>query len=277
MDRRTVRAGDAAIPAIGLGTWQLKGSICADRVADALSIGYTHVDTARMYGNHEAVGEGMRRSGVDRDRIFLTTKLWLDELRRKDVIARTEKSLQELKTDHLDLLLIHWPSDEVPLRETLEAMLEMRDRGRVRHIGVSNFPPSHLEEAVRIAPIVCDEVEYHPLLSQDRLLVALRTRDLGLIAYSPLAHGDAPGDETLRAIAADHGKSAAQVALRWLIQQDGVVAIPKASSRTHLEENFAVFDFVLDEEEMRRIRSLALEEGRRTADPDFAPVWERRG
>lgn len=272
---KTIVTGNALIPALGLGTWQLQGKHCADCVADALAAGYRHVDTAQRYDNHEAVGAGLRRSGLARDEVFLTSKLWFEHLRRDDALASMEETLKELGTDYVDLMLIHWPNPKVPLEETLEAMQRMREKGWIRHIGVSNFPPSWLEEAAELAPIVCDQVEYHPLLSQGHLLDALRAREIALIAYSPLAHGEVVDEPTLVEIGRAHERSAVQVALRWLLQQERVGAIPKASSREHVEENLRVFDFELDEEEMRRIHALARREGERTVDPDFAPGWER--
>jgi 2,5-diketo-D-gluconate reductase B len=272
---KIIKAGDAEIPGLGFGTWQLQGQACADRVADALGVGYRHLDTAQMYENHAQVGAGMRRSGVVRESIFLTTKLWFDSLHRAAVRRSTEESLRDLGTDYVDLLLIHWPNEEVPLQETLDAMLEQREKGRVRHIGVSNFPPSWLEEAADAAPVVCDQVEYHPLLSQDPVLGPIRGRGLALIAYSPLAHGELLEHPVLREIAGAHGRTPAQVALRWLIQQSQVGAIPKAASRDHLQQNFQIFDFNLGDDEMQRLHGLAKREGERTVDPDFAPRWER--
>lgn len=271
----TVDANGARIPALGMGTWQLRGRVCEDRVADALAIGYRHVDTASMYENHERVGRGVRASGVDREELFLTTKLWLDDLRPYAVRASTERALRELGTDYVDLLLVHWPNPDVPLPSTIESMMELVERDRVRSIGVSNFPPSWVERAAAAGPVVCDEVEYHPLLSQDHLLAPLRARGMALLAYSPLAHGEALDEPLLQRIGDAHGKTAAQVSLRWLLSQEGVAAIPKASSREHLEEDFAVFDFDLDGDEQARIHDLAERRGRRTVDPDFAPRWER--
>jgi len=267
--------GAARIPALGLGTWQVQGRTCADRVADALAVGYRHVDTAQAYDNEEDVGRGLRRGAVGRDEVFLTTKLWRENLTRDAVLRTSEESLSRLGTDYVDLLLIHWPSDQVPVEETLDAMREIQERGRARHLGVSNFPPSWLERAAAHTTLVCDQVEYHPLLSQDHLLGPLRERGMALVAYSPLAHGEIPKCETLAEIGRAHGKSASQVALRWLVQQEGVRAIPKAASREHLEENFRVFDFDLDPAEMERIHALATRNGERTVDPEFAPSWER--
>jgi 2,5-diketo-D-gluconate reductase B len=271
---RTLPARDAEIPRLGLGTWRLSGSLCEARVADALAIGYRHVDTAQKYENQREVGRGIRRGGVDREEVFLTSKLWIENLQPDAVVVTTEDSLRELGTDYLDLLLIHWPSDEINLERTLDAMLMLRDYDRIRHLGVSNFPPSWLESATLHAPVVCDQVEYHPFLSQDHLLKPIRERGMALVAYSPLARGRVMEDETLAEIGAAHRRSAAQVALRWLLQQDAVAAIPKASSRDHLEQNLQVFDFALSAEEMQSIHDLA-ERGERTVDPDFAPRWER--
>lgn len=271
----TVTAKDAEIPALGLGTWKLAGRTCVDCVADALAIGYRHLDTAQRYDNHESVGAGIRASKIPREEIFLTTKVWWEKLQRDAVLSSTEASLRELGTDYVDLLLIHWPNQDVPLEETFDAMLELRDQGRARHLGVSNFPPSWLEEAAQEGPVVCNQVEYHPFLSQDHLLEPLRARTMALVAYSPLARGEVTRNETLVKIGAAHDRSAAQVALRWLVQQDRVCAIPKASSRAHLEENFRIFDFELSHDEMRRIHGLAKSAGERTIDPEFAPSWER--
>lgn len=273
MKRISVR--DARIPALGFGTWKLQGSRCAERVADALAVGYRHIDTAEAYDNQEQVGLGLRRSKVAREEVFLTSKVWFENLRRADLLARAETSLKELGTDYLDLLLVHWPNPEIPLGETLAALRELQEKQRLRHIGVSNFPPSWVEAAVEQAPLVCDQVEYHPLLSQQPLLETLRAHDMALVAYSPLAHGKLLENETLQEIARGHDRSPAQVALRWLVSQDRVAAIPKASSREHLEQNFAIFDFELDESEMQRLHALAERKGERTIDPAFAPVWER--
>lgn len=272
---KTISARGATIPALGFGTWQLQGDVCAERVCDALATGYRHIDTAQRYDNHEAVGEGLRRAEVARDEVFLTTKLWHDQLGGDAVRNASERSLRELDTGYLDLLLIHWPSDDVPLEETLNAMVGLREEGLVRHVGVSNFPQSSLERAAELAPVVCNQVEYHPLLSQDHLLGSLRARDMALVAYSPLAHGEVLDDPVLREIAETHERSASQVALRWLLSQDGVAAIPKASTRRHIEDNFRVFEFDLTDAEIARIDALARERGNRTADPEFAPQWER--
>ncbi len=265
--------GGDRVPALGLGTWQLEGGDARDGVRHALSLGYRHLDTAQAYENEAEVGDGLRASGVDRDDVFLTTKVWLDHLAYGDLIASADASLRRLKVDYVDLLLIHWPSEEVELAETLDALQEVQHAEKTRHIGVSNFTPSLLAEALRLAPgLVCDQVEYHPYLDQRALLEVVREHGLFLTAYSPLARGKVLEDAVIREIADGHGKRPAQVALRWLVQQDRVAAIPKASSAAHRAANLDVFDFALSDEEMARIAGLAQEDGR-LIDPAFAPEW----
>lgn len=262
------------VPKIGLGTWQLTGRKCRDAVKNALSIGYRHVDTAQAYGNERQVGQGIQASKVDRDDIWLTTKVWRDKFRSEDVLSSVEESLRKLETDYIDLLLIHWPSEKVPFEETLEAMNQLVEENKVKNIGVSNFEPSQLEEAMNASErkLLTNQVEYHPFLSQKELLEKCRENNMMLTAYSPLARGDALSNEVLTAVASKHGKTSAQVALRWLVQQENVAAIPKASTHTHQSDNLNIFDFKLNENEMQRISELA--SGDRKVDPAFAP-WER--
>ena len=261
------------VPALGYGTWQLTGAACVEGVADALAIGYRHIDTAQIYDNEAEVGEGMRRADVERDAIFLTTKVWFDRYTRDTLPPSVDASLRKLGTDYVDLLLLHWPSDEVELEETLEAMRQVQEQGKTRHIGLSNYPPSQVRRAQRQATIFCNQVEYHPYLSQDDLLSVARQTDHMLTAYSPIARGRVADDPALRAIAEAHGKSVVQVALRWLIQQDHVAAIPKASTPEHRRSNFDIFDFQLSDEQMGRIA--ALDQGLRLGEPAWAPDWER--
>jgi 2,5-diketo-D-gluconate reductase B len=260
------------VPALGYGTFQLSGSQCERGVAHALSVGYRHLDTAQAYENEDRVGAAIAASGVPREEIFLTTKLWTSELTRDRVGPATDASLRRLGTDQVDLLLIHWPSPEVPLGETLAAMVAVMDAGRTRSIGLSNFPPSLVREALEHAPILCNQVEYHPFLGQPRLRELAAEHDLLLTAYSPLARGRVDGDDTLREIAAAHGATPAQVALRWLVDQDRVAAIPKATSPERIEENLGALEPRLDDAERRRID--ALERGERLIAPTFAPDWE---
>lgn len=265
--------GKAGIPALGLGTWQLTGEDCARTVREALALGYRHVDTAQAYENEAEVGRGLREAGVPRDEVFLASKLWFGNTTAEGVARSTGESLRRLGVEHLDLLLVHWPSDEdAPLEETLDAMAEEVEKGRVRHLGVSNFPPSWLGRALAHRPLACLQVEYHPLLAQERLLGMVRGHGMALVAYSPLARGRALEEEAVREIAKAHGCSPARVVLAWLLGQEAVGAIPKASSRAHLEENLAALELELDAEERERISGLA--RGERVIDPSFAPDWE---
>ncbi len=265
------------LPALGFGTWQLNGAQCESAVEYALELGYRHVDTAQAYGNEREVGRAIARSGVKRDAIFLTTKLAPGNLAAKDVTRSLAGSLEALDTDHVDLLLIHWPSTTVPMGETLRAMGEAKAQGRVKHIGVSNFTVAHMREAIEThkAEIFCNQIEYHVLLGQNRVLDFARARGIMVTAYCPLARGRIGGQPELVATAKRHGKSAAQVALRWLIQQDGVAAIPKSSKREHIAANFALFDFALSESEMVEIGKLRGDA--RVVSPGFAPEWDAAG
>ncbi|HVL98160.1 MAG TPA: aldo/keto reductase [Egibacteraceae bacterium] len=268
-----VRIQAVEVPAIGLGTWQMNGEACREGVRHALQAGYRHIDTAQMYGNEEQVGQGIRDAGVDRDAIFLTTKLNAGALAPERVGPETEASLRRLGTDRVDLLLIHWPHPAIPLAATLDAMRRVVDDGKATHIGVSNFPSGMLREAIREAPILTNQVEYHPLLAQDRLLAVCREEDVLLTAYSPLAKGRILDEVELKEVAEAHGRTVGQIALRWLVQQDRVAAVPKSASPQRREENLAVFDFTLTDEEMARITALARSE--RLINPSFAPDWER--
>jgi len=250
-----VSAGGATIPKLGLGTWQNTGDSCTESVRTALDLGYRHIDTAQAYGNEAEVGQGIAQADVDREDVFLTTKVWRSNLRYDDLEDSVRESLDALDVDAVDLLLAHWPHPRVPIEETIGAMEDIVDEDEARHIGVSNFTAAQLEEAVEVAdvPIVCDQVLYNPYKDQSGLLATCREHDVALTAYSPLGRGDAISDEVLAEIGERYDKSAAQVALRWLVQQDGVVAIPKATSREHIEANLAVFDFELTDAEMERI------------------------
>lgn len=253
-----VEVGGALMPKLGLGTWQNTGPQCARTVETALELGYRHVDTAQAYNNEPMVGNGIAAASVDRSDIFLTTKLWRSNLRHVDVKASVKQSLQKLSVDYLDLLLIHWPHPRVNITETIGAMEDLRAAGLVNHLGVSNFTHSQLENAIRVAdcPIVTDQVLYHPFKDQRRLHEFCIENDVVLTAYSPLARGGVLRDDLLGSIGTRYGKTAAQVALRWLIQQENVVAIPKATGQSHLEENIAVFDFTLTDTEVQQIDAL---------------------
>ena len=269
---QVVRVRDAEVPALGFGTWQIEGADAREAVRDALEIGYRHIDTAKAYGNEREVGAGIKDSGVARQEIWLTTKVPHDEAEPNAVRAAIEGSLERLGTDYVDLLLLHWPSPDVPLEQTIVALDLIRRDGLARHVGVSNFPAGMLERALEHAPLLCDQVEYHPFLGQDRLLKLAADTELLITAYSPLAHGKVPEDDTLREIGEAHGKTAGQVALRWLLDQPNVSPIPKASSHERRVENFEVFDFELSDDERERIDKLPKDV--RTADPPWAPDWD---
>lgn len=260
------------VPALGFGTYQLESDTCSDAVSEALDIGYRHVDTARMYENEVEVGRGIRNSRVDREDIFLTSKIWMEHLNPDDLKRELQNSLRDLQTDYLDLLLIHWPNPDIPLSSTLEAMKEEKEKGFIRNIGVSNFPSALLKEALEQAPILCNQVEYHPLLSQEALLKVASEKDIMLTAYSPLAQGQLMDYPILEDIGKPYGKSATQVGLRWLLEQPQVVTIPRSSNPDHIKQNFDIFDFELSKEDKNKINRLP--KNKRQIDPEFAPVWE---
>ncbi|TMT87436.1 aldo/keto reductase [Haloterrigena sp. H1] len=256
MEHVSVR--DVDVPALGLGTWPMKGKPCMRAMTTALELGYRHVDTAQMYDNEDAIGAAIADSSVDRDDVFVTTKLRRENLRRDDALGSFQRSLERLGTDHVDLLLIHAPNPAVPIEETIAVMNQLQDERLVRQIGVSNFSIAQLQDAIAASetPIVTNQVRYHPYCDRSVLLECCRDNDIMLTAYSPLAEGEIVTDETLAQIGASYEKTAAQVALRWLLQQENVSAIPKASSREHLRENIDIFDFELTDAEMDRIFAL---------------------
>jgi 2,5-diketo-D-gluconate reductase B len=256
-DEQTVEVQGVAVPALGFGTWEMTGPAAADGVRDALEIGYRQIDTARAYGNEREVGRGIADSGVPREEIFLTTKVPQGQAAPGAVKASAEASLSDLGMDYVDLLLLHWPNPRVPLEDTLQAFVELKDDGRARQIGVSNFPPDLLEQALDVAPVFCDQVEYHPFLDQGPLPELAEKRDVLITAYSPLARGRVARDETLRRIGERHGKTAGQVALRWLLDQPYVSPIPKASSHERRVENLEVFDFALSDDDRAAIAALS--------------------
>jgi diketogulonate reductase-like aldo/keto reductase len=272
----SVSGNGADIPAIGLGTWTLRDEAATKLVAAALEAGYRHIDTAMMYENEAAVGEGLRASGVARDDIFLTTKVWPGDIAAGDLQRSIEASLERLGVDRVDLALIHWPSKTVPLADSIAALNEVRTRGLARNIGVSNFNVALIEQAVALSahPLACNQVEYHPFLNQDRVLAACRKHGLAMVSYCPLARGtELFGEAPVAEAAARHGKTPAQVVLRWHVQQDGVVAIPRSSDPGRIRENLGVFDFVLDAGEMAAIDALRTRASR-ICDFEFSPEWD---
>jgi 2,5-diketo-D-gluconate reductase B len=272
-----VNANGAAIPALGFGTFRMPGPDVLRIVPEALKIGFRHVDTAQIYGNEAEVGTAIQQSGVPRAHIFLTTKVWVDNYRQGAFTASVDESLQKLKTDYVDLLLLHWPGSPVPLAEQIERLNAVQQTGKVRHIGVSNFNTRQMDEAARLsaAPLVTNQVEYHPYLDQLKVLEDADRLGMSITAYYAMADGRVPRDPVLNDIGSHHGKTAAQVVLRWLIQQHGVVALTKTATQSRLAENFGIFDFVLSTDEMKAIHLLAKPDGRIVDPQGLAPVWDK--
>jgi 2,5-diketo-D-gluconate reductase B len=270
---QVIEAKGFKIPIVGLGTWALRGRECARLTEQAIRLGYRHIDTAQMYDNEAEVGEGVRATGL-RDQVMVTTKVQPTLLAPADLERSVKQSLAKLRFDAIDLLLIHWPNPRVPLSETLGAMAKMKREGYVRQIGVSNFTVDLLAEANKVTtePLVCNQVECHPFLDQDKVIAACRKAGMAVVAYSPIARGGATGNKVLERIGKAHGKSAAQVSLRWLTQQ-GIVVIPRTSKIERLEENFNILDFKLSDAEMKEIAGLA-RGGGRIVDWTWSPEWD---
>jgi diketogulonate reductase-like aldo/keto reductase len=273
-----IQAHGASIPAIGLGTWPLKGEDCARAVATALRAGYRHVDTAAMYDNEAAVGEGLRASGVARGDVWVTTKVWWENIGDGPLQRSAEASLRRLGLDRVDLLLVHWPNPAIPLRDTMRALNDARRRGLARHIGVSNFPTGLLDEAVALSaePLVANQCEYHPHLDQSKVLAACRRHGMAFVAYCPLGRGSVGGvleEPAVGEIARRLGRTPGQVVLRWHMQQPGVAAVPKSGDPRRIADNIDVFDFELTGEDMHRLSALA-RPGGRVVNLSFAPAWD---
>lgn len=263
------------VPKIGLGTWQARGQDCINSVDYALSIGYKHIDTAQIYENEAEVGQGIQQSNVSRGDIFLTTKVWMDKMADGTLQDSVDESLKKLQTDYVDLLLIHWPVRDVPLEEQIRALESVKNAGKARLIGVSNYTLEWLDSAAELADnLACNQVEYHSFLSQSVVLDWLKKHKMFLTAYCPLARGNLCGQEVLSEIGLKYQKSPAQVALRWLIQQEAVVAIPKSVTKLHIKANIDIFDFVLSDEEMQSIFKLT-QGHKRIINPEWSPVWDQ--
>ncbi len=262
------------MPVLGLGTWENdEPAQCTESVTTALETGYRHIDTAQIYGNEAAVGDGIAAADVDRDDVFLATKVWIDQLAPEDVVASTRESLEKLGTDYVDLLYVHWPAGAYDPAETLPAFAELRDDGLIDRIGVSNFEPHHLDaatDALGEAPFA-NQVEMHPLLRQEELREYADANGVELVAYSPLARGNVLDDPAITHIAEKHGVSAAQVSLAWL-REKGVTAIPKATGEDHIADNWASLGLDLDDEDVEEIDTLGRTD--RQLNPDFGPDWE---
>ncbi len=245
------------IPALGLGTYLLNGETATKVVEQAISLGYRHIDTAQFYDNEEAVGQGIKDSEIARREIFLVTKVWPTNLSKDKFLPSVEESLRKLKTDYVDLLLIHWPHASLPLETYLKELVKAKEQGKARFIGLSNFNIDQMEKARALGvPIMANQVEFHPFIDQSKLYEWMRGHNLPLMAYCPLAQGRVPGDSQLETIGKKYGKSSVQITLRWMMQLEGVFAIPKSANPTRLKANLDIFDFELNEEDMASIEAM---------------------
>ena len=270
----TIKTQGIAMPKLGLGTFRMEGDACRAAVESALSLGYRHIDTAEMYGNEESIGAAIAACRVPRGELHVTTKVWYENLSPDAIRSAFDASLKKLRLDHVDLYLVHWPSRGMKLPAVLETMLKLREEGRTRAIGVANFTTALLKIAVEEvrAPIACNQVEYHVMLDQSKLKKYLAAHRIPLVAYCPLAQGRVASDERLAKIGRKHNASAAQVALKWLLDQDGVAAIPKASRAESQKANLDALKVSLDDEDRKAIA--ALPKDTRCVNPGFGPDWD---
>ena len=271
-------AGQANIPVLGLGTWQSTGQDCVDVVSQALKMGYEHIDTAQAQGKEKEVGQGIKQSGVSRDKFFLTTKIFPDDMKfePEKLVAAAKRSLEDLDTDYVDLLLLHWPDDRVPLSETIPALCELQKQGLTRHIGVSNFNIANIIEAEKYAdvPIVVNQVEFHPFIKQKTLQTFLNNHHILLEAYSPLARGDVFDNDIIKEIADKHNVTPAQISLAWILSDKYRIAIPKTANPDHLQGNLDAIKVQLSADDIEKISSLARADGRKIKHPDYSPEWD---
>src|SRR5476649_994236 len=263
-----------SLPRLGLGTYRMQGDACRAAVESALGLGYRHIDTAEMYGNEDAIGAAIAASKVARKDLHVTTKVWNENLAPDAMRKAFDSSLKKLRLDHIDLYLVHWPAPRMNLPAMFETLLKLKEEGRARAIGVANFNIALLKTVVEEikAPIACNQVEYNVMLDQTPLRKYMVEKSIPLVAYCPLAQGRAATDKTLMAIGAKHGASAAQVALKWLLDQDGVAAIPKASRAESQKANLGALNVGLDEEDLKAIAGLP--KNKRCVNPGFAPAWD---
>ena len=262
------------MPKLGLGTWPMLDQDCSQAVEQALALGYRHIDTAAAYNNEAAVGLALQAGAVSREQLHVTSKVWWDQLQPDALRRSLDNSLTALRSDYLDLFMIHWPGHDWDLRKTIEALVAVQEQGLARHIGVANFPLALLRQTVEElgAPLAAIQVEYHVLLGQERLLDYARQHDMALIAYSPLARNKVSQIPQIQQIAARHGVLPTQVALQWLLEQDNVAAIPKAASHANQLANLQSFNVTLDDHDRALIAGLAKDQ--RQVSPDFAPQWD---
>lgn len=263
-----------SLPRLGLGTFRLQGDACRAAVESALGLGYRHIDTAEMYGNEDAIGPAIAASGIARNDLHVTTKVWNENLAPDAIRKAFDASLKKLKLDHVDLYLVHWPSPDMRLPAVLETLMKLKQEGRTRAIGVANFNIALLKQAVEEikAPIACNQIEYHVLLDQTPIRKYMTAKSIPLVAYCPLAQGRAASNEALIAIGKKHNVSAAQVALKWLLDQDGVAAIPKASRAESQKANLGALNVKLDDDDRKAIA--AMPKDQRFVKPGFSPVWD---
>ncbi len=262
------------LPRLGLGTFRMQGDACRASVESALTLGYRHIDTAEMYGNEEAIGAALAAARLPREDLHVTTKVWNDNLAPEAIRRAFEASLKKLRLDHINLYLVHWPARGMNLPAIFETLMKLKEEGRTRAIGVANFNIALIKTVVEEikAPIACNQVEYHVMLDQTPLRRFLAAKSIPLVAYCPLAQGRVASNETLAAIGKKHGATATQVALKWLLDQDGVAAIPKASRKESQRANLDALNLGLDDEDRRAIAGLPKD--RRCVNPGFAPAWD---
>jgi diketogulonate reductase-like aldo/keto reductase len=273
---KTLGTGPATIPSLGFGTFRIPGAEVLQILPHALNAGFRHIDTAQIYGNEAEVGEAMAGAGVPRNDIFLTTKVWVEHYRADALVASVHESLRKLRTDHVNLLLLHWPNANVPLAETIEGLNAVHKAGLAQHIGVSNFNTQMMQEAARLsaAHLVTNQVEYHPYLNQDKVMATAQQLGMTVTSYFGLADGTVVHDPLLQTIGQRHGKTAVQVVLRWLVQQPNVVALTKTVQPARAVSNYQVFDFELSADEMASISALTAQNKRLVSPDGLAPAWD---
>jgi 2,5-diketo-D-gluconate reductase B len=270
----SIKTQGISLPRLGLGTFRMQGDVCRAAVESALGLGYRHLDTAEMYANEEAIGPAIAASGVARKDLHVTTKVWHENLSPDAIRKAFDTSLKKLQLDHFDLYLVHWPSPGMNLAAAMETLMKLKEEGRTRAIGVANFNIALLRKTVEEikAPIACNQIEYHVMLDQTPVRKYLASKSIPLVAYCPLAQGRAASNETLMAIGKKHNASAAQVALKWLLDQDGVAAIPKASRAESQQANLGALNVNLDDDDRKAIASLPKDQ--RFVKPGFSPIWD---